>query len=118
MDRRGVPGDLRRAQREPDRMAGEGRGPAARGGRGARAGAKRLRAQRELASELAARRALPRAHTRLASFRIEGFIKYLLFAVLLCSAWPVLAGEKVVAARVWPAQEYTRVTFESARSIK
>jgi len=24
------------------------------------------------------------------------------------------AGEKIIASRVWPAQEYTRVTLESA----
>jgi N-acetylmuramoyl-L-alanine amidase len=29
-----------------------------------------------------------------------------------------LAGEKIVSSRVWPAQEYTRVTLESARAIK
>jgi len=28
------------------------------------------------------------------------------------------AGEKVIASRVWPAQEYTRVTLESAHPIK
>ncbi len=33
-------------------------------------------------------------------------------------AVPVLAGEKILASRVWPAQEYTRVTFESARPVK
>jgi len=30
----------------------------------------------------------------------------------------VLAGEKIVASRVWPAEEYTRVTLESARPVK
>ena len=31
---------------------------------------------------------------------------------------PVLAGETVLSSRVWPAQEYTRVTFESAKPLK
>ena len=30
-------------------------------------------------------------------------------------AW---AGEQILASRVWPAQEYTRVTLESARALK
>ena len=29
-----------------------------------------------------------------------------------------LAAEKIVSSRVWPAQEYTRVTLESARALK
>jgi len=29
-----------------------------------------------------------------------------------------LASEKIVSSRVWPAQEYTRVTLESARALK
>jgi len=29
-----------------------------------------------------------------------------------------LAGERIVSSRVWPAQEYTRVTLESARAVK
>jgi N-acetylmuramoyl-L-alanine amidase len=31
---------------------------------------------------------------------------------------PALAAAKVSAARVWPAEEYTRVTFESAHALK
>ncbi|HSW84366.1 MAG TPA: N-acetylmuramoyl-L-alanine amidase [Usitatibacter sp.] len=30
----------------------------------------------------------------------------------------VFAGERIVSSRVWPAQEYTRVTLESARALK
>ena len=30
----------------------------------------------------------------------------------------VLAAERIVSSRVWPAQEYTRVTLESARALK
>ncbi|HUP98151.1 MAG TPA: N-acetylmuramoyl-L-alanine amidase [Usitatibacter sp.] len=31
---------------------------------------------------------------------------------------PAMGADKVIASRVWPAQEYTRVTLESARPIK
>jgi N-acetylmuramoyl-L-alanine amidase len=37
---------------------------------------------------------------------------------MMLVAVPALAAEKILASRVWPAQEYTRVTFESARPIK
>ena len=37
---------------------------------------------------------------------------------MLLVAVPALAAEKILASRVWPAQEYTRVTFESVRPIK
>ena len=46
------------------------------------------------------------------------FLKIAFFAALLLVAVQALAGEKVVASRVWPAQEYTRVTLESARPVK
>jgi len=39
-------------------------------------------------------------------------------AAALAVAGVSFAGEKVVSTRVWPAQEYTRVTLESARAIK
>jgi N-acetylmuramoyl-L-alanine amidase len=42
----------------------------------------------------------------------------LAIAALLAVAAPALAGEKVLASRVWPAQEYTRVTLETARPVK
>jgi len=41
-----------------------------------------------------------------------------LVAALLAAAVPAFSAEKILASRVWPAQEYTRVTFESARPIK
>ncbi|MEO7742813.1 MAG: N-acetylmuramoyl-L-alanine amidase [Usitatibacter sp.] len=48
-----------------------------------------------------------------------GYLKFLLLAAaLLLAAIPVFAAEKVLAARVWPAEEYTRVTFEAARAMK
>ncbi len=46
------------------------------------------------------------------------FLKWVLVAALLAAAVPALSAEKILASRVWPAQEYTRVTFESARAIK
>jgi len=41
-----------------------------------------------------------------------------LVAALLAAAVPALSAEKILSSRVWPAQEYTRVTFESAKPIK
>jgi N-acetylmuramoyl-L-alanine amidase len=37
---------------------------------------------------------------------------------LLAGSAAALAGEAIVSSRVWPAQEYTRVTLESARALK
>ena len=39
-------------------------------------------------------------------------------AAILAVAAPALAGEKVLATRIWPALEYTRVTLETARPVK
>ena len=49
-----------------------------------------------------------------------GFLKYLALAaaLLLAAAIPAFSAETILASRVWPAQEYTRVTFESARPIQ
>ena len=52
------------------------------------------------------------------SSRVGDFLKLLLFAVMLLAAWPAFSGDKIIAARAWPSQDYTRVTFEFARSIK
>ncbi|HEX3062410.1 MAG TPA: N-acetylmuramoyl-L-alanine amidase, partial [Usitatibacter sp.] len=41
-----------------------------------------------------------------------------LLAVALVAATVAFAGEKVISSRVWPAQEYTRVTLESAHPLK
>jgi N-acetylmuramoyl-L-alanine amidase len=41
-----------------------------------------------------------------------------LLLAALAAATFALAGEKLISSRVWPAQEYTRVTLESARPIK
>jgi N-acetylmuramoyl-L-alanine amidase len=37
---------------------------------------------------------------------------------MLLAAVPAFSADKILASRVWPAQEYTRVTLESARPIK
>ena len=42
----------------------------------------------------------------------------MLVVALVAAAVPALSAEKILSSRVWPAQEYTRVTFESARPIK
>lgn len=47
-----------------------------------------------------------------------GFLKVVLLAAVLAASLPVLAAEKIIAARVWPAEEYTRVTLEAAHSMK
>jgi len=45
-------------------------------------------------------------------------LKRLLLAVLLATAMPLFAAERIVATRVWPSQEYTRVTLESPHAVK
>jgi N-acetylmuramoyl-L-alanine amidase len=46
------------------------------------------------------------------------FLKYLLIAALLVAAYPAFSAETILASRVWPAQEYTRVTLESAHPLR
>ena len=58
---------------------------------------------------------MPRASL---SVRAADILKVVLLAAMLLAAWPAFSGEKIIAARAWPAQEYTRVTFEFARVIK
>jgi N-acetylmuramoyl-L-alanine amidase len=48
---------------------------------------------------------------------VIGFLKYLVIAALLLAAYPAFAAERILASRVWPAQEYTRVTLESAHKL-
>src|SRR5258708_32551473 len=115
MDRRGLPGELQRAQGEPDRMAGKGRGNAAARGSGHRPGIARNGTQCRAHLEHAGGREVPRVHRG----RIARVLKFLLLALALIVAAPSLsAAETILASRVWPAQEYTRVTLESARPIK
>jgi N-acetylmuramoyl-L-alanine amidase len=47
-------------------------------------------------------------------------LKFLLLAAALLAATTSssFGGEKIIASRVWPAQEYTRVTLESARPLR
>jgi len=47
-----------------------------------------------------------------------GLLKYLLIAALLLAAYPAFSAEAILASRVWPAQEYTRVTLESAHPLR
>jgi N-acetylmuramoyl-L-alanine amidase len=51
---------------------------------------------------------------RIATLRVLRFL--LLFFAALAAACS-FASEKIVASRVWPASEYTRVTLESARPV-
>jgi len=55
---------------------------------------------------------------RLPRGKLARFLKFALFALALILAAPALFAETILASRVWPAQEYTRVTLESARPIK
>ncbi|HEX4780321.1 MAG TPA: N-acetylmuramoyl-L-alanine amidase [Usitatibacter sp.] len=41
-----------------------------------------------------------------------------MLAAALVAATFAFAGEKLISSRVWPAQEYTRVTLESAHPVK
>ena len=60
---------------------------------------------------------MPRASPSFASPRFVG-LAALALALLIAAAIPAFAAEKVLASRVWPAQEYTRVTLESARPVR
>src|SRR5512141_622994 len=118
MDRRRLSGELQRADREPDRMAAEGGGTFAARGLGNRPGTKRHRAQRELALQLAlGRKSAHPAGGRFA-FSLPGLLKVLLFAAIVAAAAPAFSAEKIVSSRVWPAQEYTRVTLEAAHPVR
>jgi N-acetylmuramoyl-L-alanine amidase len=52
------------------------------------------------------------------SVSVVEFLKIVLLALLLFAAAPLVAAEKMISTRVWPSQEYTRVTLESARAVK
>ncbi len=52
------------------------------------------------------------------TLRLVGFLKACAVAALLAIAPATHAAEAVLAARVWPAQEYTRVTIESAHALR
>src|SRR6185437_9374838 len=118
MDRRRLPGELQRGEREPHRVAGESGGLGAARGRGNHAHAKRLRAQRELHLQLARRTEVPRASRRALPSFVVGVLKLLLLAAALAVAYPAFSAEMILASRVWPAQEYTRVTLETAHPLR
>src|SRR3954469_5117533 len=107
MDRRGLSGELRRTHREPGGMAHEGGRPAAGRRRGDHPGTKSHRAQRELASELARRHRMYHVPGGAYGLAIRNILKLALLAALLVAAAPAFSAEKILAARVWPAQEYT-----------
>ena len=45
-------------------------------------------------------------------------MKWILVVAMLLVAVPALAADRILASRVWPAEEYTRVTLESAQPVK
>jgi N-acetylmuramoyl-L-alanine amidase len=57
---------------------------------------------------------MPRGHRG----TLSAFLKFTVLVLALVAASVSFAGEKIVSSRVWPAQEYTRVTLESARPIR
>jgi N-acetylmuramoyl-L-alanine amidase len=67
---------------------------------------------------LAARPGVPRPPRGKFPFSLASFLKLLLVAAALLAAAPVFSADRIVASRVWPAQEYTRVTLESPRTVK
>ena len=62
---------------------------------------------------------MPHAAEAALPFHFPGFLKLLIaVAALVALAAPALAGDTVLASRVWPAEEYTRVTIETAQPVK
>lgn len=60
---------------------------------------------------------MPRGARRSLPDFIVGFLKHFLIAALLVAAHPAFSAQTILASRVWPAQEYTRVTLESEQPI-
>src|SRR6266851_3272523 len=127
MDRRRLPGELQRAHCEPDRVARESRWHAAACGPGSRPGiawrGTQCRAHLALAEGAEAPRAR-REPLRVSFFRFLRLIAVAAAALAAACTFAtdggpqrIGAGQTILASRVWPAQEYTRVTFESARPI-
>ena len=46
------------------------------------------------------------------------FARFVLMTAMLCASASVFAANAVTATRVWPADDYTRVTIEAAASLK
>src|SRR5262245_29875717 len=121
---RGLPGALRRRQRVPGRMAGAGRGIAARAGyanriarrtwrstpqhRGGDGAGTTLSDTTAVLSRYSMRAPRGTARARFASL---AFL-FALFAPLIASA-----ATEIVSARLWPAPEYTRLTLEAQTPI-
>ncbi|HUJ00601.1 MAG TPA: N-acetylmuramoyl-L-alanine amidase [Usitatibacter sp.] len=61
---------------------------------------------------------MPRVPRRALPAFVPGFLRHLLLGALLAAASPAFPAEAILASRVWPAQEYTRVTLESAQAIR
>ena len=58
---------------------------------------------------------MPGAHRRTPAHL---FLKFVVLALSLVAATDSIAAEKILSSRVWPAQEYTRVTLESAKPVR
>src|SRR6185503_6131921 len=114
MDRRRLSRKLRWSQRDRHRVAGEGRNLAAHGGCGNTVRVRRFRARSRADVEFPRGAEVPRA----ARAPLRGLASFFLSALLALAALAASAGETIVASRVWPAQDYTRVTLESARTLR
>ena len=114
MDRRRLSRKLRWSQRDRHRMAGEGRNPVAHSGRGNTVRVCRFRARSRAHVEFPCGAEVPRA----ARAPLRCLIGFFLSALLALVALPLCAAETILASRVWPAQDYTRVTLESARTLR
>ncbi len=60
---------------------------------------------------------MPRAARATLPGFLFGFLKYLVLAALVAAAYPAFSAETILGSRVWPAEEYTRVTLESASAL-
>src|SRR6188768_4283367 len=115
MDRRGLPGELRRPQRDRHRMAGEGRDVAAPGGPGNPARVRGAGAGSGTELQHPGGPKVPGAAR--AALRTFLYVYLIAFLVAL-GLRSALGAEPIVSSRVWPAQDYTRVTLESPRALK
>jgi tRNA threonylcarbamoyl adenosine modification protein YjeE len=88
------------------RMAGEGRNLVAHGGCGNTARVRRSGSRSRPHVEFPRGAEVPRA----ARASLRGLTRFFLSALLALAALPLCAAEMILASRVWPAQDYTRVT--------
>ncbi len=93
------------------RMAGACRG-VARAAR--RRPAARVRPARPHGDAARAHARRPRLARRCAEALVAGVVAL----ILLQFAQPAVAGEDIIAARLWPSPEYTRLTLETRREVK